>query len=55
MLLEVLLEALEKKKGRKLVSQRGSGDENRRAQNRPAVRLVPLKKAERYGCSQCES
>ena len=48
MLLEVLLEALEKKKGGKLVSQRGSSDENCRAQNRLAVRHVPLQKAEHY-------
>ena len=44
MLLEVLLEALEKKKGGKLISQRGSGDENRFAQNRLAVKLVPWQK-----------
>lgn len=55
MLLEVLLEALEKKKGGKLVSQRGSSDETCRAQDRLAVRHVPLQKAERYGGSQRES
>ena len=55
MLLEVLLEALEKKKGGKLISKRGSGDENRCIRTRPAVRLVPLQKAERYGGSQRES
>ena len=51
----MLLEALEKKKGGKLVSQRGSSDENCRAQKRLAVRLVPLQKAERYSGSQKES
>jgi hypothetical protein len=51
----LLLEALEKKKGGKLVSQRGSSDENCRAQNRLAVRHVPLQKAERYSGLQRES
>jgi hypothetical protein len=52
LLLEVLLETLEKKKRGKLISQRVSGDENRCTHNRPAVRLVLLKKAERYSGSQ---